>query len=97
MAKFGELIAGKKPVLFDFYISNEETINDATVMETVAAALGDKALVIRINIDDNTSLAKALRIKTNPTYIIYKSEEMIWRQSEIQDANTLINAVLEFV
>jgi len=97
MAKFGELISGKNPILFDFYISNEDTVNDASVMEMVAAALGDKALVIRINVDDNASLAKALRIKTNPTYIIYKNEEMIWRQSEAQDANTLINAVLEFV
>ena len=96
MAKFGTLIAAKKPVLFEFYILDETTINDAAIMQTVAAALGDKASIIRINVDDNQILAKALRIKTNPTYIIYKNEQMIWRQAETQDANTLINAVLEF-
>ena len=74
MAKFGTLISGKKPVLFDFYILDEITENNATIMQTVAAALGDKASVIRINVADNPALAKALRIKTNPTYIIYKNE-----------------------
>jgi thioredoxin 1 len=42
-------------------------------------------------------LANALRIKGNPTFIIYKDGEMKWRQSGDQDANTLISLVQEYL
>lgn len=96
MAKFGSLITKEIPVLLEFYMLVSTSDDSKAILETVAAALGDKATVIRINIDDNTALAKALRIKTNPTYMIYKNGEMLWRQSENHDANTLINAVSNY-
>ena len=97
MAKFGTLIQSAKPVLIEFFLDNELTQNNYEVLKTVAAALGDKATVIRIDTEQNNELAKALRIKTNPTYIIYKEEQMLWRQPENHDANSLINAVLKYV
>ena len=39
----------------------------------------------------------ALRIKANPTYIIYKNSETKWRQSGDQDANTLIGLVEQYI
>jgi len=96
MAKFGSLITKEIPVLIEFYLLVTAQDDSKPILQTVAAALGDKANVIRINIDDNTALAKALRVKTNPTYMIYKSGEMLWRQSESHDANTLINAVSNY-
>jgi thioredoxin 1 len=63
----------------------------------VAAALGDKAKVIKIDIEKNETLANALRIKGNPTFIIYKGGEMKWRQSGDQDANTLISLVQQYL
>ncbi|MGV6846448.1 MAG: thioredoxin family protein [Lutibacter sp.] len=98
MAKFGELISSEIPVLIDFFADWEE--NDTQVHATlrdVAAALGDKAKVIKIDIDKNETLANALRIKGNPTYIIYKNGEMKWRQSGNQDANTLISLVEQYI
>ena len=56
-----------------------------------------KAKVIKINVDKNNELAQALRIKGLPTLMIYKSGEMVWRQSGEQDANTLINLINEFI
>jgi len=38
-----------------------------------------------------------LRIKGLPTLMIYKSGEMMWRQSGEQDADTLINLIKEFI
>ena len=48
-----------------------------------------------IDIDKNQELAEALRIKGLPTLMIYKSGQMVWRQSGELDANTLINIVQE--
>ncbi|NQV77864.1 MAG: thioredoxin family protein, partial [Lutibacter sp.] len=67
------------------------------VLRDVAAALGDKAKVIKIDIKKNETLADALQIKGNPTFIIYKDGEMKWRQSGTQDANTLISLVEQYV
>jgi thioredoxin 1 len=99
MAKFGELIGSDIPVLIDFYAEWEEEESDGlhNILRDVAAALGDKAKVIKIDIEKNETLANALRIKGNPTFIIYKDGEMKWRQSGDQDANTLISLVQQYL
>jgi len=98
MSKFGELIEDNVPVLLDFYTDNsesEDTMN--TVLRDVATALGDKAKVVKIDVEKNKELAEALRIKGLPTLMIYKNGEMKWRQSGEHDANTLIGLVQEYV
>ena len=98
MSKFGEIIDSDMPVLLDFYTEwNESSTSMHPVLKDVAAAIGDKGKVIKINVDKNNELAQALRIKGLPTLMIYKSGEMVWRQSGEQDANTLINLINEFI
>jgi len=98
MTKFGELIGSDIPVLIDFFADLDGHSNDLhSILRDVAAALGDKAKVIKIDIEKNETLANALRIKGNPTFIIYKDGEMKWRQSGDQDANTLIGLVQQYV
>jgi thioredoxin 1 len=97
MSKFGELIDLNVPVLLDFYTEwNEDSISMHPVLRDVAAAVGDKGKVIKIDVDKNNKLAEALRIKSLPTLIIYKNGEMKWRQSGEQDANTLIGIMQEY-
>ena len=98
MSKFGELIDSEMPILLDFYTDwNESSTSMHPVLKDVAAAIGDKGKVIKINVDKNNELAQALRIKGLPTLMIYKSGEMVWRQSGELDANTLINLLNEFI
>lgn len=96
MSKFGELINASVPVLIDFYTDwNEQSVSMHPVIRDVAAALGDKAKVIKIDVDKNQELADALRIKGLPTLMIYKEGQMVWRQSGELDANTIIGLVQE--
>lgn len=98
MSKFGQLIDGNTPVLLDFYTDwNEDSVSMHPVLKDVAAAMGDKAKIIKIDVDKNSELAEALRIKSLPTLMIYKEGEMKWRQSGEQDANTLIGLLQEYV
>lgn len=98
MSKFGELINSQVPVLIDFYTEwNEPSVSMHPVIRDVAAALGDKAKVIKIDVDKNQELADALRIKGLPTLMIYKDGQMVWRQSGELDANTIIALVQEQV
>ncbi len=98
MSKFGELINARIPVLIDFYTDwSEPSVSMHPVIRDVAAALGDKAKVIKIDVDKNKELADALRIKGLPTLMIYKDGKMVWRQSGELDANTIISLVQEQV
>ena len=97
MTKFGELISVEQPVLIDFFFDWGEVDDNSDTLRDVAAALGDKAKVIKIDIKKNEPLAEALRVKGNPTFMIYKNGEMKWRQTGEQDANTLINLLNEFL
>lgn len=97
MSKFGEIINTESPVLISFYTDwNESSEAMHSIIRNVAAALGDKAKVIKIDIDKNNELAEALRIKTVPTLMIYKKGQMVWRQSGELDANSIIITVQEF-
>ena len=97
MARFGDLINVEVPVLLEFFTEWDETSKTMhPVVKDVAAALGDKAKIIKIDVEKNNELADALRIKGVPTFIIYKSGEMKWRQRGEESANTLINRVKKF-
>ena len=98
MSKFGELIETRIPVLLDFYAEWDDACKGMhPVLRDVASALGDKARVIKIDVDKNKELAEALRVKDLPTLMIYKDGEMKWRQSGEQDADTLIGLVKEYI
>ena len=97
MAKFGDLISVEKPVLIDFYTDFNDVENTLEILRSVVAALGDSAKVIKIEINKNKVLAEALRVKGNPTFMIYKNGQMKWRQTGAQDAKTLIGLVNQYV
>ena len=67
------------------------------ILINVAAAMGDRGKVVKIDVEKNETLSQALRVKVLPTLMIYKSGEMLWRQSGEQDANTLINLMQDFI
>lgn len=97
MSKFGDLIDVEVPVLFDFFSEWDDASNAMhDVLRDVAAALGDKAKVIKIDVDKNQALSEALRIKDLPTLIIYKSGDMKWRQSGLLDANTITSLLEQY-
>ena len=98
MSKFGDLIDSNIPVLLSFFTEwNESSKGMHPVLRDVAAAIGDRGKVVKIDVDKNTELSEALRVKGLPTLMIYKGGEMVWRQSGEQDANTLIALLSDFI
>ena len=98
MSKFGDLIDVDVPVLFDFF-SEQDNSSAAMheVLRDVASALGNKAKVIKIDINKNKDLSQALRIKSLPTLLIYKFGDMKWRQSGESDTTTIISLLEEYM
>lgn len=95
MSKFSELINGDTPVLVDF---SAEWCGPckmmAPILKDVAARVGEKVKIIKVDIDKNPQAARAYNVQAVPTMILFKKGEIKWRQSGVMQANQLSQLLL---
>ena len=94
MSKFGELIDLNIPVLLDFYTEwNEDSKAMSPVLREVAASMGNKAKVIKIDVDKNQQLAAKYQVRGVPTMMLFKNGAQLWRQSGVIQKQDIINII----
>lgn len=87
---FNELIKSQKLILVDF---SAEWCGPckmmAPMLKELAGKIGEKAKIVKIDVDQNRQVAESLHINAVPTLILFKDGEVAWRQSGVVPVHAL--------
>jgi len=94
MSTFSELINSSKPILVDFFA---EWCGPCKMMlpilKEVKGKLGEKASIIKIDVDKNQRLAAEYNVRGVPTLILFKDGAIKWKESGVVDAHKLTQII----
>lgn len=97
MEKFEDIIKSEKPVLVDFFATWCGPCKMMhPVLEDLHARVGDKARIIKVDIDKNEALAAMYNVRSVPTLIIFQNGEVKWRASGVTSADKLQDELAKY-
>jgi len=98
MSKFMQLINSNIPVLVDFYADWCGPCKIMSpILKEVALKIGDKANIIKVDVDKNPYAAGQYQIQGVPTFILFKNGDIKWRQSGVISAPQLEGIIRSFI
>jgi len=95
---FNTLINGDKPVVVDFLA---EWCGPCKMMKPILdefkGMVGERATVIKVDVDKNPAAAQAYGVRGVPTLAIFKKGEIVWRKSGVISAAQLQGVLQPFL
>ena len=80
-----------KPVLVDFWATWCGPCKvQGPIIEEVAKAIGEKAKVCKLDVDENSATAQSYAVMSIPTLVIFKAGKPIWRVAGLQTKQAIM-------
>ena len=82
VSSFRDIINSDKPTLVDFYATwcgPCKTMHP--ILDTLKDEMKSDVRILKIDVDKNQEAASKFKIRGVPTFILFKSGEIVWRQS----------------
>ena len=92
-----EVMKSDKPVLVDFWaVWCGPCQVQGPIVEDVAGAVGTKAKILKMNVDENPVIAQKFGIMSIPTLMIFKGGTVVKQFIGVQSKETLVSELNKF-
>ncbi len=90
MSSFNSKINGAGLTLVDFYATWCGPCKTmAPMLGELKTKVGDKASILKVDVDQNPEVAHKYQIRSVPTLILFKDGKQVWRQSGVVPVNQM--------
>ena len=94
-ANFSSLVKSDTPTLVDFYADWCGPCKMMKpILEELKGQIGNKARIIKIDVDKNQAIANLFQVKGVPTLALFRNGELKWKQAgvvQVEDLKGIID------
>jgi thioredoxin 1 len=90
MGNFNDIVKSSTPTLVDFHATWCGPCQSMhPVMDRLKNEMGSQVRILKIDVDKNQEVANKFKVRSVPTFMLFKDGEILWKQSGGMDINTL--------
>ena len=95
---FADLINSDTPVLVDFFATWCEPCSYLDeILTELEKKMGDTIRIVKIDVDQQPDLSRAMRVMSVPTLMIYKNGEFKWRMAGFKLAHEMEEELRQYI